>query len=167
MRPYGVRVIDGALSGCPAGAVPLVAVRERVSTPLRGGDRPRLIAAKQTALIAKYAPRVVLWHSITEIWGILDRKHSVPPGSEEWRRRVMASWDVTLRRVTARGAKVMVIQPLWYERGAAVRPDAPGPSAEKVRDLYARWAAAHRDTVSLVDVAPLVSRVPALARLRH
>ncbi len=49
----------------------------------------------------------------------------------------------------------MVIQPLWYERPPG-RLAAPGPSVEKMRDLYTRWAARHRDKVTLVDVAPLV-----------
>lgn len=46
--------------------------------------------------------------------------------------------------------------PLWYERSRSVRLAAPGPSVEKTRDLYTRWAARHRDKVDVVDVAPLV-----------
>lgn len=156
LGPSGVRVIDGALTACPVGTLPLVAIYPDGSRPLRAGACPGLVAAKQAALIATYAPKLVLWQSITEIRGILGPKRYVLPGSEEWRQRVLAEWDDTLRRVTARGAKVVVIQPLWYEHAPADRLDAPGPSIEKLRAMYVRWAALHRDRVSLVDPAPVV-----------
>jgi hypothetical protein len=156
LGPSGVRVVDGALSGCPVGTLPLLATSPNGSTPLRGGACPQLAAAKQLALIAAYAPKIIVWHSIIEIWGILDAKGNVPSGTEEWRKRVRAEWDDTLRRVTVGGARVIVILPLWYEHGAAVPLDAPGPSVEKLRDLYVRWAALHKDKVSVVDVAPVV-----------
>jgi hypothetical protein len=157
LGPRGVRVIDGALTACPVGTLPLVAIYpDGDSRPLRAGACPRLVAAKQAALIATYAPGLVLWQSITEIRGILGPNRYVPPGSDEWRHQVLAEWDDTLRRVTARGAKVVVILPLWYEHAPAKRLDAPGPSIEKIRDLYIRWAAIHRDKVSLVDPAPIV-----------
>jgi hypothetical protein len=153
---HGVRVVDGALSGCPAGTLPFFSALHGVIKPLRGGDCPRLVAAKLRVLVRDYAPKLVLWHSITEIWGIGDPGSAgrVPSGSAEWARRVMAQWDDTLRRVTTGGAQVVVILPLWYEHSAPVRLDAPGPSVEKLRDLYVRWAARHK--VPVVDVAPLV-----------
>ncbi|MDN3358943.1 SGNH hydrolase domain-containing protein [Actinomadura sp. DC4] len=157
LGPRGVRVIDGALTACPVGTLPLVAIYpDGDRRPLRGGECPRLVAAKQAAMTATYAPKLVLWESVTEIRGILLLDRYVPPGSDEWRRRVLAEWDDALRRVTARGAKVVVILPLWYEHAPAIRLDAPGPSVEKIRDLYLRWAASHRDRVSLVDPAPVV-----------
>jgi hypothetical protein len=156
LGPGGVRVIDGALSGCPVGTLPLFSNIHDVIKPLRGGACPKLVVAKQEALIKEFSPTVVLWHSITEIWDIGDAKLKVPSGSEEWGRRVMAQWDDTLGRVTRGAARVVVILPLWYGRSAPRRLDAPGPSVEKLRDLYTRWASRHQDKVSVVDVAPLV-----------
>jgi hypothetical protein len=156
LGPHGVRVIDGALSGCPVGTLQFISRIHDVSKLLRDGACPRLVVTKQNALINGYAPKVVVWSSITEIWDLDGGGRSVPAGSPEWRAKVMAQWDDTLRRITRGGAKVVVIQPLWYERNPPARLDAPGPSAEKMRDLYARWAALHRDKVTLVDVAPVV-----------
>jgi hypothetical protein len=156
LGPRGVRVIDGALTACPVGTLPLVAIYPDGGRPLRAGACPRLVAAKQAELIAKYAPKLVVWTSITEIRGILAPKRYILPGSPEWRRRVLAEWDETLRRVTVGGARVVVVQPLWYEHARPNRLDAPGSSIEKLRDMYVRWAALHRDQVSLVDVAPVV-----------
>lgn len=157
LGPSGVRVVDGALNACPVGTLPLVAVYPDGShRPQRGGACPRLVPAKQAELVAAYAPRLVLWQSITEIRGIQDPGRYVLPGSAEWRRRVLAEWDDTLRRVTARGAKVVVIQPLWYEHAPVERLDVPGQSIERLRGMYVQWAARHRDRVSLVDTAPVV-----------
>lgn len=154
LGPHGVRVVDGALSGCPVGTGPFLSAIHNVIKPLRDGACPGLVVAKQRATVQRFSPKIVLWHSITEIWGIGDAHGMVPSGSAEWARRVTAQWDDTLRRVGAGGAQVVVILPLWYEHAAPVRLDAPGPSVEKLRDLYTRWAA--RNKVAVVDVAPLV-----------
>lgn len=156
LGPRGIRVVDGALSGCPAGTLQLISRIHNVAKLLRAGDCPSLVTAKQSELTHNgFAPKVIVWHSITEIWDIQGENGAITSGSEEWRRRVMADWDITLARLTRGGARVVVILPLWYEHIPPARLDAPGPSVEKVRDLYTRWAARHRDKVRLVDVAPV------------
>ncbi|TQL99150.1 hypothetical protein FB559_4806 [Actinoallomurus bryophytorum] len=153
LGPRGVRIVDGALSGCPVGTLQLISrIHDRIA-PLRGGACPKLVTDKQRAVVARFSPKIILWHSITEMWSIADGKGEVPSGSTEWGRRVMAQWDDTLGRITRGGARVVVILPLWYERSAPHRLDGPGPSVEKLRDLYVRWAARHQ--VGVVDVAPL------------
>jgi hypothetical protein len=156
LGPHGVRVVDGALSACPVGSLSLISHIHGVVKLLRDGNCPGRVIARQNAMINTYSPRVILWHSITEIWDIGVGRRSVEAGSPEWRTRVMAEWDDTLKRITRGGAKVVVVQPLWYEHNPPAKLDAPGRSAEKVRDLYTRWAALHRDKVVLFDVAPLV-----------
>lgn len=155
LGPHGVRVVDGALSGCPVGTLPLLLRIHDVTKPLRAGACPKLVADKQDALIKDYAPKLILWHSIIEIWGISAPNGEVASGTDEWGRKLLAQWDETLSRITRGGARVVLILPLWYERSAPVRLDAPGPNVEKMRDLYTRWAALHRDKVDVVDVAPL------------
>jgi hypothetical protein len=122
---------------------------------LRGGACPRLVADKQQTLVHRFAPKVILWHSIADIFDIDAGDRGVASGTPEWGRRVMAHWDDTLRRLTRGGAQVVVILPVWYERSKPRRLDEPGGSVEKLRDLYTRWAARHRQ-VAVVDVAPLV-----------
>jgi hypothetical protein len=153
LGPRGVRVVDGALSGCPVGTLQFVSrIHDRVA-PLRAGACPKLVVDKQNAVVATFSPKVILWHSITEMWSIPDAKGEVPSGSPEWGRRVMAQWDETLGRINRGGAQVVVILPLWYEKSSPHRLDEPGPSVDKLRDLYTRWAARHR--VAVVDVAPV------------
>jgi SGNH domain (fused to AT3 domains) len=81
LGPRGVRVVDGALTACPVGTLPLVAIYpDGTGRPLRAGACPRLVAAKQAALTSTYAPGLVLWQSITEIRGILLPNRYIPPG---------------------------------------------------------------------------------------
>lgn len=155
LGPHGVRVVDGALSGCPVGTLQVLSRIHDVVKPLRSGACPALVVEKQAELLAKYSPKVIVWHSIIEIWSISTPNGEVASGSPEWARKLLAQWDETLSRVTRRGARVVLILPLWYERSAPIRLDAPGPSVEKMRDLYTRWAARHRDKVDVVDVAPV------------
>lgn len=156
LGPHGVRVVDGALSGCAVGTLPFVSAIHGVRKQLRDGRCPGLVVDKQRAVIRDYAPKLVLWHSITEMWDIGvpgTTTTAAPSGSEEWGRRLMRQWDDTLHRVTAGGAQVVVILPLWYERTPPVKPGTPGPSVDKLRDIYLRWAA--RNKVTVVDVAPV------------
>jgi hypothetical protein len=117
--PYA-RVVDGALGGCPAGALRLSATYHGVSAPLRGGECPALVPAKQNALVRDFSPRIVGWHSMNEIWDLLTPQGTVPAGAPPWRQQTLAAWDDTLRRVTARGAEVVVVLPLWFEHAARV-----------------------------------------------
>lgn len=156
LGPHGVRVVDGALSGCAAGTLPFVSDMHGVRKPLRHGNCPALVVDKQRALVRDFAPKVVLWHSISEMWDIArpgTTTAAARSGSEEWARRLMKQWDDTLHRVAAGGAQVIVILPLWYERSLPVKPGTPGRSVDKLRDVYRRWAA--RNKVQVVDVAPV------------
>ena len=107
LGPHGVRVVDGALSGCAAGTLPFVSDIHGVRKRLRDGGCPALVADKQRAVVRDFAPKLVLWHSITEIWDVGESgttTTAAASGSKEWGRRLMAQWDDTLRRVTAGGA---------------------------------------------------------------
>jgi hypothetical protein len=156
--PYA-RVVDGALGGCPAGALPLIATYRGPhggSTPLRGGECPSVVPAKQSALVRDFSPRIVVWHSMNEVWDLLTPQGKIAAGSPEWRRRTLRSWDDTLSRVTRQGASVVVVLPLWFEHAAPDPPGGPAPNFDRVRALYTWWAARHREQVTLIDVAPVV-----------
>jgi hypothetical protein len=147
LGPYA-RVVDGALGGCPAGALPLVMAFPGFRAPLRGGECPPLVPRKQTALVREFGPRVVVWHSVNEAWDLAAKGGRA--GSPLWRRRTLAAWDDTLRRVTARGATVVLVLPLWFEHATRTAPDV-----DRLRALYTEWAGRHRDKVTLADVAPV------------
>lgn len=155
LGPRGVRVVDAAIPNCPASTLFLIEHVRGTHVFPRGGACPRFVTTKQDALVTDFSPQVILWHSIVEMYDIYEKGTTVAWGSGEWERRVTAEWDGSLTRLTRRGASVVVILPIWYQRLAAVPPGAPGPSIESLRGLYTRWASAHRDQVTLVDVAPL------------
>jgi hypothetical protein len=155
LGPEGVRVVDGAVPNCPAGTLPQIQqVRGMMRLP-RGGLCPKFVLTKQSALVEEFRPKVILWHSIVEIYDLYDGKMKVASGSQEWKQKVLAQWEDTLTRITRNGARVVTVLPLWYERSLPATLDAPGASIEKLRDLYTRWASSHRDRVTLVDVAPV------------
>lgn len=153
LGPAGVRVVDAATIGCPASTVQvLLPHRGRLSlTPC-----PKIVLRKETAMVAEFRPRVVLWHSIQERFGVVVGTVRRKGGSPEWERAVMAGWDDTLARVTSRGAKVVLVLPLWLEGRPAVPLTVRAGSIDRLRDMYRRWAGRHRDKVTLVDVAPFV-----------
>jgi hypothetical protein len=107
LGPAGVRVVDGALSGCPVGTLQLLSKIHDVAKPLRAGTCPKLVTDKQDALLKEYAPKVIVWHSIIEIWSISAPNGEVASGSGEWARKVLAQWDETLSRITRGGARVV------------------------------------------------------------
>jgi hypothetical protein len=82
---------------------------------------------------------------VNEIWDLLTPQGKVPAGALQWRQRTLAAWDDTLRRVTARGAEVVVVLPLWFEHAAPPSACRPAPNVDRVRDLYTEWAGRHRD----------------------
>ncbi|GAA0315702.1 hypothetical protein GCM10010151_02170 [Actinoallomurus spadix] len=152
LGPRGVRVVDAAIYGCPATAVPFI-------VPVRGREEvsrcPDAERARQTALVRDFHPRVVLWHSILERFDLIRGNVRTTAGTPDWERQIMAGWDDILTRVTREGARVLLVLPLWYEHQPP-EPPARGAGVERLRNMYQRWAAGHRDQVTVVDVAPLV-----------
>ncbi|MCW2912864.1 MAG: hypothetical protein JWN52_932 [Actinomycetia bacterium] len=155
LGPDGVRVVDGAIPNCPAGTLPLIERARGGKVLPRGGACPKFVLTKQSGLVTDFHPKVILWHSMVEIYDVYNGQLEIASGSPEWERRVLAQWEDTLTRITRNGAQVVTVMPLWYEHNPPVPLNAPGPSIEKLRDLYTRWASRHRDHVTLVDVAPV------------
>jgi hypothetical protein len=155
LGPHGVRVVDGAVSGCPAGTLSLIQQVRGVDVVAHKGECPDLVSTKQKALVTEFHPKVVLWHSVMELRDVENGKAKIASGSKDWEGRLWAEWEDTLSRLTSNGAQVIVILPLWYEHVPPASLATPGPSVEKLRDLYTRWVSYHRDRVGLVDVAPV------------
>lgn len=151
----GKRVVDAALSGCTVGTLAI--------WPGPPGAKPAhtgctaQVAAIQQSLLTRYHPKIILWHSLVELYHLyISKEKTVLAGGPEWERRVSAQWDETLRRVTRDGAKVIVILPVWQEGVPSTPVTAPGSSVEKLRRLYVRWIAAQHGRVGVVDVAPFI-----------
>jgi hypothetical protein len=93
LGPHGVRFVDGALSGCAVGTLPFISALHGTRKQLRDGGCPGLVVDKQRAVIRDYAPKLVLWHSLTEMWDVGvpgTTTTAAPSGSEERGRRLMA-----------------------------------------------------------------------------
>lgn len=156
LGPRGVRIVDGAIPSCPAGTLSLVWHSRAGDLIPRSGDCPEMVEKKQSSLMKKFHPKVVMWHSIVELYDIIDARGKIPWGGAEWKRRVVADWDDTLERVTRRGARVVLILPIWFQGRGPVPDTSPRPSIAKLRNLYAQWAKDHRDKVTVVDPAPVI-----------
>ncbi|MFB9835102.1 SGNH hydrolase domain-containing protein [Actinoallomurus acaciae] len=106
----------------------------------------------QRELVARYAPKVVVWSDVMEWSDIKDGDRTVPAGREEWRRLVFAAWDRLLARLT--GASVVLVLPTWW---AGWPPGYPAAfPVDRQRELFRSWAARHTGRVSVVDPAPLI-----------
>jgi hypothetical protein len=106
----------------------------------------------QRELVARYAPKTVVWSDVMEWSDIKDGDRTIPAGSQEWRRQVLAAWDRLLGRLG--GAGVVLVVPTWW---AGWPPGYPAAfPVDRQRELFRSWAAHHTGRVSLVDPAPLI-----------
>lgn len=135
--------------------------------------------AKQSELVAAYHPSIVFWHSGRDRYDIRVGDRLLVAGSDEWRIAVYADWDRTLDRLTASGAMVALILPLFAEgaipsgcRSLASAADracrSPYLSNASLGALYADWAARHPDRITVVDLtSELCSGGTCAATLDH
>jgi hypothetical protein len=156
LGPAGVRVASAMLYSCPVGTQPIYGkiTPQGVILP-RNGACPELVRRIQESLVSKFHPKVILWQSLTDNYGIADGKKILGVMTPEWEKRVLAEWDKTLTRVTRENARVVLILPLWYAH--TDHTNSPFESVmRRYRSMHLQWAARHRDQVAVADVAPLV-----------
>jgi hypothetical protein len=122
---------------------------------------PRL----QDRLVAFHRPQIVLWHSARDRNDVRDAGKILKAGTPEWTKYRFADWDAALARLTRRGARVMVLLPVWSSTGSAgsscgsefnFDPGGCGRSfvtTEHLRRLYTQWAKTHPNEVTLIDLA--------------
>ncbi|GHH63577.1 hypothetical protein GCM10017673_04770 [Streptosporangium violaceochromogenes] len=161
----GLTLVSAARPGCGAGSSLLLDETGHpfAIAPVCAERTPRL----QEQLVARFRPRLVIWHSARDRTDIRVGSRVVKAGTAEWLGRRLADWDATLDRLSRTGARVAVVLPAWSARaskrtgcGGEFNFDPPSCglatiSTEHLRRLYRRWAASHPGRVTLVDLAEL------------
>jgi hypothetical protein len=152
----GMTVGNAAVVGCGIVSGQVTSTAEIVPA---GGERcPQLIAEAEANARAGGAPDVVLWMSVWEKNDLVVDGEPVKFGSPRWRRIMERRIDSALARLTAAGARVvMVTQPSHSEgnfQGVVVpRSDALDADFTRLNRYLREVAAAHPDQVTLVDLA--------------
>lgn len=153
----GATVAQAAVFGCGMASGEITTTRGEQITP-HTERCPQMVEAAQVPAVAEMRPDVVIWMSLWEKSDIIaDGKTLVsgtPVGDAEMQRRM----DATLARVTAYGAKVVLVT---IAAPAPNDAQGTGNSSNAVDDAgYARldaidrrFAARHPETVTLVDLA--------------
>jgi hypothetical protein len=156
-------LISAARPGCAVGSSLLL---DESGHPFASAQRcaeqtPRL----QDRLVADHRPQIVLWHSTRDRNDVREGGRTLKAGTPEWVKHRFADWDAALARLTRRGARVMVLLPVWSSTGSAGSSCGgefsfdPGKcgrtfvTTEHLRRLYTQWAQAHSREVSLIDLA--------------
>jgi len=153
--------IVAAYPGCPSGTT------ERVDSnghPFAWGwSCPRAIIAGQKEMVNVDHVKTVFWLDARDGLDIRVDGTVMRAGSKEWKRALFADWDQTLRRISAGGARVVILVPLQAESAAAgpcsgaSEADVEGCAGSgsgdpRLTKAYREWAATHPGTVSIVDL---------------
>ena len=150
LNPRGVGVVSATVGGCQPTDTILTYQSAEYFQRHRGC--PREAVEKQTYLVHRFRPRIVIWSDIMDWSDIKLNGRLLVSGSEEWKRAMLAGWDRTLSRLG--GAKVALILPTWW---AGARREAPAHfSVDRQRALFRSWAARHSDRVTVVDLGPII-----------
>ena len=109
----GLTTVSAAVAGCGIGE----ALRTEDNGTLQWKTErcAETIPALQTQLIHDYDPDVVFWHSQRDRQDIRDAGRNLEAPTPEWRRALYADWDKALDRLSAGGATVVLIPPLFTQ----------------------------------------------------
>ena len=109
----GLTTVSAAVPGCQIGD----ALRIEANGILNWKSErcAEAVPALQTKLIRDYDPDVVFWYSQRDRHDIRDAGQNLEAPTTEWRRALYADWDDALERLSASGARVVLILPLFYE----------------------------------------------------
>jgi hypothetical protein len=109
-------------------------------------------------MIAQWHPDVVLWSSSWEVSNRFDPRTSkvLRFGTPAAERLLVASMDAAARRLVAGGAHLVFLTVVPPGPSASDPVGDPGHAELHYNDLLRRYAAAHPDTTSVLDIMPFV-----------
>jgi hypothetical protein len=152
----GLDVARAAVVGCGIVSEQVTSTAEVV--PL-GGDRcPQLMREAEDAANAGGRAGVVLWMSVWEKNDLVVDGETVPFGSARWREIMEARVDAAIGRLTAGGAKVLLVtQPSHsegsYQGRVVPRSDALDVEFTRLNRYLREVAQRYPDRVGIVDLA--------------
>ncbi|MEY2451341.1 MAG: hypothetical protein QOD92_915 [Acidimicrobiaceae bacterium] len=159
-RAEGIATDQGSVFGCGIAADEITSTRNEAVTPNSNRCRAFLDYVEPLAL-ARSRPTVVLWMSIWEKSDLVVDGNTIVAGTPEWETTILARMDGALARLTAGGARVVLIT----EAAPAPNPaqgietydrQADDEGYARLNDLLRRFAARHPQSVTLFDLAERV-----------
>ena len=156
----GIVVDQGSVFGCGVASDEITTTRNEAITPNSQRCHDMVEQALRPAL-ARTRPTVVLWMSTWEKSDLVVDGETVVAGTPEGEAEIMARMDDALARVTAGGAKVVLVTeasqaPNPARDVATYDPVADDAGYGRLNDLLRRFHARHPDTTEIVDLAAKV-----------
>jgi len=159
--PAGVDLIEAAVPACPVGLEPLYDLEGNLS-PYAETCNSTVESLQQ--LVVSGEADVVLWHDLqSTLARRSDSDELLLPGTPAWETDLHGSWDRALDRLTAGGARVVVLLPPLRSQSASGGCDSSRCEDIQAQDTTMRsvtlsWIETHADDdrVVLVRVDDLV-----------
>ena len=162
-REYGYA--QATFGGCSVGQ--LLRTKED-GAPFASAQRCTEWTAEAFAdLVTTSDPDIIIWYSQRERYGVEVDGENLEAGTVEWRDAVYADWDNTLAQLTAGGASVALVLPVYADTVDTTKCEGDDPlalasnskcardnalSGGPLRAFYRAWAERHRDNVVVVDL---------------
>jgi peptidoglycan/LPS O-acetylase OafA/YrhL len=151
----GIGLASAAIAGC--GAAGGVLLDDEGQPFAWADDCARAVPIVQNEIITKYRPEVVLWLSTWETQDRLVGEARLRFRTPEGDRELLREMEATLTRVTAQGARVVVLIPPPPVMGRNGPPDEDVlQKRAHLNGLIALFAYLHADRVEVVDFAAIV-----------
>jgi peptidoglycan/LPS O-acetylase OafA/YrhL len=159
-RREGVVTDQGAIFGCGIATDEVTTTRNEAVTPNSnrcGAFRDYV----EPHALARTRPTVVVWMSIWEKSDLVVDGNTIVAGTPEWEATIQARMDTALARLTAGGARVVLVT----EAAPAPNPaqgietydrHADDEGYARLNALLRRFAARHPENVTLFDLAARV-----------
>jgi hypothetical protein len=153
----GTSVAQAAVFGCGVASGEITTTRGEQITPHT--DRcPAMVDAAQIPAVAQMQPDVVLWMSLWEKSDVIADGRTLVSGTPAGDAEMMRRMDATLARITAYGAKVVLVTvaapaPNDAQGAGSTTRAVDEASYARLDAIDRRFAAAHPGVVTLVDLA--------------
>jgi peptidoglycan/LPS O-acetylase OafA/YrhL len=156
----GIATDQASVFGCGVASGEITTTRNEPITP-HSSRCPVLVDAGERAALARDRPTVVMWMSIWEKSDLVVDGRTVVAGTPAGDREMMARMDGALARLTAGGARVVVLTeaapaPNPAEGTVTTNTKAETDGYARLNTLLHRFAARHAGQVTLVDLAARV-----------
>ena len=153
----GIATDQGSVFGCGVASGEITTTRNEAITP-NSSRCSTLVDSAQSEALARSRPTVVVWMSIWEKSDLVVDGHTVVAGTPAGEREIMARMDAALARLTAGGARVVLVTeaapaPNPAEGTLTTSTKADNDGYARLNALLVRFQARHRDQVSIVDLA--------------
>jgi peptidoglycan/LPS O-acetylase OafA/YrhL len=156
-RTGGLATDQASVFGCGVASGEITTTRNEAITP-HSSRCPTLVDSDERAALARDRPTVVLWMSIWEKSDLVVDGHAVVAGTAAGDKEIMARMDSALARLTAGGARVVLLTeaaPAPNPAEGTVTTDARADTDgyTRLNALLRRFQARHTGQVTLVDLA--------------